>query len=239
MEKQDILVALQEARKNAPQRKFTQTVDFILNLKNVNVKKEEERINTFLNLPHPKGKKVFVTALVGKELVTKAKESCDRTVVVDEFAKLDKKALKTIAQETDFFIAQASVVPQVASTFGKILGPRGKMPNPKAGGIVPPTIPSLKPVVEKLQKTVKLETKNEPTVKTSVGVESMKDEEIAENYLTVYQHVLSLLPQEKHNVKSVLVKLTMGKPVLVTEQKAREKKQEKGARKKAQSEVAA
>jgi large subunit ribosomal protein L1 len=226
MEKQEINRALQEARKNSKKRKFTQSIDLIINLKNLNIKKEEERVLTFLTLPFQKGKPVKVTALVGKELNTKAKGVCNQTIFIDDFKKLDKKAIKKLAQETDFFVAQATIVPQVASTFGKILGPKGKMPNPKAGGIVPPTLPDFKPLMDKFQKTVKLETKGELTIKTSVGLESMKDEELIANYLAIYNHILSVLPQEKNNVKSAMIKVTMGKAVAVSEKKVESPKVE-------------
>ncbi|MEK6861190.1 MAG: hypothetical protein AABY07_04405, partial [Nanoarchaeota archaeon] len=188
-------------------------------------KREDKKDNTLLIHPCSLGKKVKTTALVGQELIAKAKV-CDKTVVLDDFKKQDKKALKKLAEETDYFIAQANIMPQVAATFGKILGPRGKMPNPKAGCVVPPIIPDLKPTVEKLQKTIKLETKNEPTLKLRIGSESSKDEEIAENILSVYNNILTALPQEKNNIKNMVLKLTMGKPFII-QSKEKEKKQAK------------
>ena len=69
--------------------------------------------------------------------------------------------------------------------------------------------------MEKLRSTIKLQTKNEPTLKTLVGHETMKDEEIVENAFAVYNFVLHSLPQEKNNIKSVLIKLSMGSPVQI------------------------
>ena len=222
MNKEDILNTIKSVRDNSPKRKFTQGFDLIINLKDIDIKREDQKVNTFLILPCSLGKKVKTTALVGQELIAKAKV-CDKTVVLDDFKKQDKKALKKLAEETDYFIAQANIMPQVAATFGKILGPRGKMPNPKAGCVVPPIIPDLKPIVEKLQKTIKLETKNEPTLKLRIGSESSKDEEIAENILSVYNNILTALPQEKNNIKNMVLKLTMGKPFII-QSKEKEKK---------------
>ncbi len=215
MDRKHVLEALQQARTQSPKRKFNQTFDFVINLKGIDVKKENQRINAFVVLPHTRGKKVKITALVGKELLPKAKELCDHTIPVDNFKTLDKKQIAKLSQESDFFIAQANIVPQIASTFGKALGARGKMPSPKAGGIIQPTTTDLAPIIQKLQKTVKVETKNEPTIKAPVGSEAMKDDEIADNILAVYHHVLPLLAQEAQNVKSSLVKLTMGKPAFI------------------------
>ena len=89
---------------------------------------------------------------------------------------------------------------------------RGKMPNPKSGAIVPPNLAALKPVYEKLQNTVKVATKNEAVVKCCVGMEDSNDEDIADNVTAVYNNIIPMLPQEEASIKSVVLKLTMGKP---------------------------
>ena len=214
MDKKQIVEAIGKLRATAPKRKFAQSFDVIINLKNVDLKKENERILTFLKLPFPRGKKVSVTALVGKELSTKAKEVCDTVIIKEDFQSTDKKVIKNLASKTGFFIAQANIMPDVAKAFGRILGTRGLMPNPKAGCVIPPTA-EVKPVVESLQKTVRLETRNEKVVKTVCGVESMKDEEIAENAFAVYNTIMHALPQEQNSIKNVMLKLTMSKPIIV------------------------
>ena len=214
MDKKDITKAIQQARENSKKRKFAQSFDLIFSLRQLDLKKETDKVNNFITLPLSIGKKMNITALVGPELSTKAKEFCANVIQVEHFKITEKKKIKKLSQETDFFIAQANIMPQVAAAFGKILGPRGKMPNIKAGCVVPPTA-DLKPVIEKLHKTVKVETKNEPTLKLRVGIESMKDEEIIENIHAVYNAVLHMLPQEKDNIKRVILKLTMGKPVVI------------------------
>ena len=214
MDKKDITKAIQQARENSKKRKFAQSFDLIFSLRQLDLKKETDKVNNFITLPFSIGKKMNITALVGPELSTKAKEFCANVIPAEHFKITEKKKIKKLSQETDFFIAQANIMPQVAATFGKILGPRGKMPNIKAGCVVPPTA-DLKQVIEKLHKTVRVETKNEPTLKLRVGIESMKDEEIIENIHAVYNAVLHMLPQEKDNIKRVILKLTMGKPVVI------------------------
>ena len=211
MDNKDILQSIQEARKNSKKRNFAQTFDFVINLKNLDLKKETDRINTYVVLPYERGKKIKVTALVGQELSVKAKAICDNIILNENFKTIEKKAVKKLASESDFFIAQSNIMPQVAGAFGKILGPMGLMPNPKAGCVVAPTA-DIKPTIEKLKKTVHLQTKNEPVVRIPLGIESMKDEELVENAMTAYNAILSLLPQEKNNLKSMMIKLTMGKP---------------------------
>lgn len=213
MDKNKLLEVIKKVRNT--KKKFKQKFDLVINLRNLNLKKPEENINTFLTLPFSPGKKIRTCALVADELSTKAKQVCDEVVHKNDFGKYkDKKAIKKLYKKCDYFIAQANLMADIANAFGKILGPIGKMPNPKAGCVVPPTA-ELKPLVEKLNKTVRLQTKNELIIKTVVGNESMKDEDIAENILFLYNQLLHLLPQEKNNVRNVFIKLTMGKPVEV------------------------
>ena len=217
MDKKEIINSIKIAREVSKKRNFKQNFDLIINLKNLNLKKPEENLLLFTQLNHSTGKKVKVCAFVDYDLEKQAKESCDLVILKDEFPKYEakKKELKKIARSYDYFIAQADIMPKIATLAGRILGPLGKMPNPKVGGVVPGNLPTLKPIVDRLRNTIKLQTKNELTVKTSAGIESMKDEEIADNILALYNLVLHSLPQEKNNIKSVVVKLSMGSPVLI------------------------
>ncbi len=215
MNKQSIIKALQQAREKAKKRKFSQRVDLIITLKGLNLKRPDDQVEFFAQLPHGTGKKVSVCAFVGPDLVDEAKKVCDEVITPADFEKYkDKKLLKKLANKHDYFIAQGDLMAKVAATFGRALGPRGKMPNPKAGCVIPPK-GAIKPVYEKLQKTAKIVAKKQLAVQLPVGSEEMKDEEIAENILTIYDQLIHHLPQEKNNVKSVYVKLTMGEPVMI------------------------
>ncbi|MBT3865922.1 50S ribosomal protein L1 [Candidatus Woesearchaeota archaeon] len=222
MEKKDILQSIKLARENSKERKFAESIDIVINLKGLNIKKENEKILAFIPLPFQRGKRVKVAALVDQALSTKAKADCDDYVLLEDFKKQDKKQIRKLAKKTDYFIAQANIMPKVAQTFGRVLGPRGMMPNPKAGCVVPSTA-DLKPLVERLQKLVRIETKNEPTIKTSLGSSKLKDDELAENALAIYNYVLHHVPQETNNIKNVLIKTSMGKPVVVGEKVAAKK----------------
>lgn len=217
MDKKEIIEAIKIAREVSKKRNFKQSFDLVINLKNLNLKKPDENLLLFTQLNHSTGKKTKVCAFVDYELEKQAKETCDLVILKDEFPKYEtkKKELKKIGRAYDYFIAQADIMPKVATLAGRILGPIGKMPNPKVGGVVPGNLPTIKPIVDKLRTTIKLQTKNELTVKTLIGNESMKDEEIADNVLGLYNFVLHSLPQEKNNIKSVVVKLSMGSPVII------------------------
>ncbi|MBI3035241.1 50S ribosomal protein L1 [Candidatus Woesearchaeota archaeon] len=217
MDKEQILAALAKAKEISDKRNFTQSIDLIINLRGLDLKKQEHQIDSFITLPHSRGKKVKICALVGAELGEQAKGIFDSAILSDNFERYkDKREIKKIANSFDLFVAQANIMPKVATVFGRVFGPRGKMPNPKSGGLVPPNA-NLKPVYEKLQRTIRANAKTAPLVQCGIGTEDMDSNEIAENALAVYSSLLQALPNEKHNVKSIYIKLTMGKPVKVGE----------------------
>ena len=217
MEKQELQSALQKAKDASEKRNFKQTFDLIINLKGLDMKKPEHNIDNFITLPHSRGKKVKVCALVSAELIEQAKTVCDFAIISDNFEKYkEKKELKKLANSYDFFIAQANIMPKVATIFGKVFGPRGKMPNPKSGGVVPPNA-NLKPLYEKLQRTIRLTNKTSPVIQSAIGTEEMKLDDVTENGMVVYDAIIHALPNEKHNIKDIYVKLTMSKPVKLGE----------------------
>lgn len=216
MQKAKAIEALQKAKAESKKRKFSQSVDLIVNLKGLDMKKTENQIDLFVQLHYPLGRRITVCALVGAELQDEASKTADKTILSDDFdtyAK-DKKLAKKLARQYDYFIGQANIMPKIAQVFGKTLGTKGKMPNPKAGCIVPPKT-NLKPLVDKLQKQVRISAKTSPVVHTSVGREDMEDEQVADNIITVYNAIIGRLTGGEHNIKSVYLKLTMGKPVKV------------------------
>jgi len=209
--------ALAEVRKNSPKRKFNQSLDLIVSLKStLDLKKPENQIDHYILMPHDRGKKVKIGAFVQTELFEQAKQTCDEVIRSDDFSKLTKPALRKMARENDYFIAQASIMPQIAKSFGRLLGPRNKMPNPKAGCVVPPTA-QLKPLVDRLKKTVRILVKLHPVVQILIGKEDMKDEELLVNMQAVYSGLLSKLTGEESNIRSVMLKFTMGPAVRVGE----------------------
>lgn len=216
IDEKTIKETIKQLKESSKKRNFTQTYDLIVNLKNLDLKKPEHQLDLYVQLHYSKGRKSKICALVGPELQPQAEKVCDKTIPQHEFQKIsaDKKAVKKLASEFHFFIAQANIMPQVATAFGKVFGPKKKMPNPKAGCVVPPSA-NLKPLYDKLQKTVRLYAKERPLIQIPVGSEAMDEKEIVDNVLTVYDQLIHHLPLEKNNINSVFLKLTMSKPVLM------------------------
>ncbi len=217
MNKERILEGLKELKSSSAKRNFVQNYDLIVSLKGLDLKKPDQKVDFFVILPHSKGKKSKIGAFVGPELVEEARKIFDTVIVADDFSKYaEKKEMKKLANEHDFFVAQANIMNQVATQFGKVLGSRGKMPNPKAGSVVPPKGANLEEIYNKMQKTVKIAAKNGLMVQCLVGNEDSPDEEVADNVLEIYNQLVNHLPGQSNNIKKVYIKLTMSKPVEIS-----------------------
>ena len=216
MKKEKVKEALKKIKESSKKRNFKQSIDLVINIKGINLKKPEEHIDTFAVLHYPKGRDTKICAFVGPELIENAKANCDLTLTVDDFSKYegDKKKIRKLANSYDFFIAQANVMPKIAQTFGKVFGPKQKMPNPKAGCVVPPNA-NLAPLVDKLKKTVRLRAKTALNIQCIVGNEEQSDVEVIDNIMTVYRSLLHHLPHGDTNVRNVMIKLCMSEPVVL------------------------
>jgi len=200
--KEELSKALTELRKEK-KRNFNQTIDLIINLKKYDFKKSP--LNLFINLPHNvKDKKICA--------FLESKNNNVETITQEEFRKYsDKKELKLLVNKFDFFIAQASLMPKVATTFGRFLGPVGKMPSPQLGILMDVNEKTLNELKLKINSNVKIRSK-EASIKLAIGKEDMKDEDVIENIMSVYEVVLKSLPRENDNIKNVEIKFTMTKP---------------------------
>lgn len=205
MDQSEIKKALVELRKE-PQRKFEQTVELIVNLTKFNPKKDS--VNTVIVLPHKTKDKKIAAFL-------ESKNPHVDTITLEEFRKYEgKKELKGIVKKYDFFISQASLMPKVATSFGKVLGPAGKMPSPQLGIVPKLDDKTLDELKDKVNKSIKVRTK-EASIKITVGKEKMNDNDIADNILSFYNSLLKVLPRQKENVKNVMIKFTMTKPIKI------------------------
>ncbi len=214
MDSKSVNQAIAKIKADSKKRKFAQTYDLIINLKDINIKKQEGQIDIYSSLPNPIGKKIKICGLVGAELYENAQKEFDKAIQVDNFSDFQgkNKEIKKLAEEYDFFVAQGDIMAKVAQVFGRVLGPKGKMPNPKAGCVVPPKA-NLQAIADKLSKTVRITSKKEAIIKIGVGKEDMDDSLIEANVISSYNTLLHALPLEKNNIKSVYIKLTMGKPI--------------------------
>lgn len=209
----DFKKAIAEVREKTPKRKFIQSVDLVVNFKNIDFNKPENRINLEIVLPHGRGRKVRIAAIVGDALINEAKAKSEKIIRGEEIAELgaNKAALKKLASEYDFFLAQTDLMAAVGKHLGQTLGPRDKMPVP-----VPPTA-KLEPFMKRLENMIRIKIKGKfmPTIHATVGTEEMKDEQIIENANKVLESIVEKVPDKEGNIKSVFLKMSMGPSVRV------------------------
>ena len=201
--------ALEESKKL--ERKFKQSVDVVINLKNIDMNDAKNRIEDEVLLPHGRGTDAKLALFASGDLALKSKSHVDLLIKPEEIEELakDKKKFKKIADEYDFFIAEAPLMPTIGKTLGIILGPRGKMPKP-----VPPTI-DITGIAKNLRKTVKVRSKTTKTIHATVGQEEMSTEHIAENIDAILKRLEGKLERGKMNIGSVYVKTSMGPPMRI------------------------
>ncbi len=198
--------ALQES---AGERNFVQSVDLVINVRDLELDDPENRFSTEIGLPYSRSDETKI-AVIG-ETITANADNADRTISPDELDEFvdDEDAAKDLAEEYDFFIAEAPLMPKIGKELGSILGPRNKMPEPMQPGEDPSDR------IDELRNTLSITLKEHPSIKCKVGDESMEPDRVAANAEAVYSAVIDHLPRSDHNVKDVLLKLTMSAPVEV------------------------
>ena len=210
--KDQLLTALAGLRKPDAKHGFMHSVELIVKLREIDLKKPENRLNESIELPHSLGKEMKICVIASGDLATRARAGqADLVMGREDLDKLgkDKKATRKIASEYDYFIAEAPMMPLVGKTIGSILGPKGKMPTP-----VPPTAP-IDQLVQSHRKLVRVRVREQPVVQCRIGTEKMPDNEIAENAQAVFSRIEAKLERGAKNIGQVLVKTTMGEPVKV------------------------
>lgn len=210
--KDQLLTALGGLRKPESKRQFSQSVELIVKLREIDLKKPENRINESIELPNSLDKETKVCVIAGGDLATRARAGeADLVLARDDLDRLgkDKKATRKLVSEYDFFIAEAPLMPLVGKTIGPILGPRGKMPTP-----VPPNAP-IDQIIKSHRKLVRVRVRDQPVVQCRIGTEKMPDDKIAENAQAVFSRIEAKLERGSKNIGQVLVKTTMGEPVKV------------------------
>ncbi len=209
---QEIIDAVKEAKEQAKPRNFTQSIDVIINLKDLDVRKPENRFSEEVALPNGRGKDIKIGVIADGELALSAKNAGVDLVIskedLQEFGK-DRKAAKKIVNSVDSFIAQADMMPLVGRFLGPILGPRNKMPKPV------PSSAKIEPLLERVQSTIKVGVKQQPSIQILVGTQDMDDEKLAENIEAVLAILDRNLEKGRNQIKSMYIKATMGSVVRV------------------------
>ena len=188
--------------------KFDASVDIAIRL-GVDPRKANQMVRGVVTLPHGTGKDVKVLALVTPDKEAEAKEAGADYVGLDEYLQ----KIKSGWTDVDVIITLPSVMGKLGP-LGRILGPRGLMPNPKTGTV---TMDVAKAVQE--VKAGKIDFKVDKTgiVHAAIGKVSFDAEKIAENAKEILQTVIKLKPTTAKGtyLRSIHISSTMSPAVIV------------------------
>ncbi len=212
MEQEKITEAVKQALEKSPQRKFPESIDLAINLKNLDMNQPQNRIDEEVILPNGIGKPIKIAVFAKGETAQRAKGAgADYVFDPDEIAVLgeDKTRAKTLAEEVNFFISEAAYMPAIGKTLGQVLGPRGKMPIP----LTPDK--DIVAIINKSKNSIKVRSKDKMTFHISIGRREMDPQKLSENIAAIINRIEHRYERGLYNVRSIYVKTTMGPAVRV------------------------
>ncbi len=188
--------------------KFDASVDIAMRL-GVDPRKANQMVRGVVTLPHGTGKTVRVLVLCTPDKETEAKEAGADYVGLDEF--IDK--IKGGWTDVDVIICTPSVMAKIGP-IGRILGPRGLMPNPKTGTV---TMEIGKAVKEVKAGKIDFKVDKQGIIHTAIGKVSFDPKALAENANEFINTVIKLKPQALKGtyIKSISLSSTMGPGIFV------------------------
>jgi len=201
---------IKKGKTEGKERKFNESLEVVLTLKEVDPKKADLNVNETVYLPHPTSRVSRVCFIGSGDLALRAKNAkVDGIINPSQLESLtdSKKDAKKVARSYDFFLADTALMPRVGKILGQSLGPKGKIPTP-----VPPNAP-VEAMIQRLRTAIRVRSRGSLGIAAKVGDRRLSDSDLAENLLAVVQAVQKKLPAGERNIRSVIVKTTMGKPV--------------------------
>lgn len=189
-------------------RNFIETVELQIGLKNYDPQRDK-RFAGSVRLPKAPKLNLKVCILGDALHCDQAKAAGLEFKNVDDLKKLnkDKKLVKKLAQSYDAFLASDAVIKQIPRILGPGLQKAGKFPTPVNAG------ENLVEKVEEVRATIKFQLKKVLCMAVAVGNVTMSDDELVANTMLAINFLVSLLKKNWQNVKSLVVKSTMGKPI--------------------------
>jgi large subunit ribosomal protein L1 len=203
---QHLVDVIRKLQAESKQRKFLESVELAVNLKDIDLTNPKNRLQEEIMLPNGRGKPIRVGVFASSEMAVKAKGLADLIIQPEEIETLasDKAKARKFARGGDFFLAEAPLMPTIGKRLGVVLGPRGKMPKPIPPGSDP------KAAIEKLRSSVTVRTRDKKTFHLAIGTKDMSPEKLAENLDAVLKRLTTKLERGKNNIQSAYVKTTMG-----------------------------
>jgi large subunit ribosomal protein L1 len=203
----DLHLLVKQAREAATTRKFSQSVELTLVLKDIDVKKGFS-LNEVVVLPNKPTKQASICVVGTGDTGTRARRAeVDRVIQPEELDRFgtNKREARKVVKEHDFFLADTALMATVGRAFGQFLGPKGKMPTPMPYGA------PVEAISDRLRGSVRVRAKNQLNVSAKIGDEKLDDSQLAANASAVISAVEKKLPQGEKNIRNTMIKFTMGK----------------------------
>ena len=206
--KEYTLIEAAEKVKETSFEKFDASFDIDVRL-GVDPRKADQMVRGVVSLPHGTGKQVKVLVLCGPDAEAAAKEAGADYVGLDEYLQKIKEGWTDV----DVIITQPSVMGKLGP-LGRILGPRGLMPNPKSGTV---TMDVAKAVKEVKQGKIDFKVDKTGIVHASIGKVSFTPEKMRDNAKEFINTLIKLKPATSKGtyIKSIYLSSTMGPGVKV------------------------
>eukprot|EP01136_Pigoraptor_vietnamica_P036490 Opistho-1_new@103150 len=188
-------------------RKFTETVELQIGLKNYDPQKDKRFSGTvaLANVPKPK---MRICVMGDQAHCDEAKALDVPFMNVEDLKKLNKnkKLIKKLAKKYDAFLASESIIKQIPRLLGPGLNKAGKFPSLLTHS------ESLADKIRETKSTIKFQMKKVLCLGVAVGHVGMSEDELAQNTLLSVNFLVSLLKKNWQNIRSLYIKSTMGKP---------------------------
>ncbi len=201
--------------KEFPARKFDETVELSIRL-GVDPRKPDQQVRGAISLPKGTGKTMRVVAFAKGEKAKEAEAAGADEVGDDDLAE----RISGGWLEFDAVVASPDMMP-VVGKLGRVLGPRGLMPNPKSGTV---TDDVGKAVADIKGGKLEYRTDRQANVHLIIGKKSFEEKALVENYLTVVDEIVRAKPSSAKGryIKTLTLSSTMGPAVRVDPSKARD-----------------
>ena len=205
----ELVSLIQEAKKSEKERKFKQSLELYLTFKDIDVKKGFA-LNEIIQLPKQMSQPAGVCVMATGDMGIKAKKAnADQVLDGDELNKLaeNKRETRKLINKYDFFLAETKLMANVGKSLVQLLGPRGKMPTP-----VPFNAP-IETFLNRFRSSIRVRVKNSLALSCKIGDVEMDEKDVASNALAIISAIEKKLPNGDKNLRKIMIKTTMGKPI--------------------------
>lgn len=209
--------SIEKAVMTAPPRNFEESVECIIVIRDIDLRRPENRFRMFVKLPHEVAKVDRIGVFADGPHLTQIQSAKIDGVILEviDRAKLEvirarPRMTKKLAKNFRIFVASAPLMTVVARYIARYLAPRNKMPIPV------PLNKNMVDAVNEAKKTVAVRLSTTPQIATKIGYRSMPVDHLTENVMALISSIVNKLPNGFRNISDIYVKTTMGPAVRIS-----------------------